>query len=189
LRECRRTRVRFPAAPPRKCWSEPQALASFLFHQHLINIGGLSSPHGVASSRHAQGRQQLCAPPINSIQTPEHDGPQGERRGERVLPARITPIIRQWRDRDTKSPSARFTRSFQNALLPSGIHHFRGEVWTGRRNATTTAGGHAAQGLPTLSGGPPMSLSRSPRLLARVTLRRTADAWSCHESGVHQTVD
>jgi hypothetical protein len=52
----------------------------------------------------------------------------------------------------TKFPSARFTRSFLNALLPSGIHHFRGEVWTGRRNATTTAGGHAAQGLPTFSG-------------------------------------
>ena len=41
--------VRFPAAPQERCWSEPQALASFLFHQEPMNIDSLSSPYGVAS--------------------------------------------------------------------------------------------------------------------------------------------
>ena len=38
--------VRFPAAPLRKSWSGPKALASFLFHQHprrlLVSVGVLS---------------------------------------------------------------------------------------------------------------------------------------------------
>jgi hypothetical protein len=42
--------VRFPAAPQRESWSESQALASFLFHQHFVNSGRLSSHRGISSA-------------------------------------------------------------------------------------------------------------------------------------------
>ena len=43
-------RVRFSAAPQRRCWSGPQALARFLIHQHLSTFVGVSQ-HARAAVR------------------------------------------------------------------------------------------------------------------------------------------
>jgi hypothetical protein len=52
--------VRFPAAPLRSSWSRPKALASFLFHQRLINIGARGRGMFATSVPH----------PLNDVRTP-----------------------------------------------------------------------------------------------------------------------
>jgi hypothetical protein len=68
--------------------SDPQALASFLFHQHLINICQLCCRDGIASQRHAQGCQYIRAGALPAERQAVFDLIRGPRFGHEI-PAHV----------------------------------------------------------------------------------------------------